>query len=100
MTQEVDAPSGIRDWSAAMRLRMPRPFVVDSLIALAVTGVAMLLGHVSRATQGRPEPYGRAHVLIALAHLPVTLRGRWPLGGDSGPASTSTCTERPASPAS
>jgi hypothetical protein len=62
-----------------VRLRTPRPFVVDPLIALAVTGVAMLVGHVSRAARGRPEPDGRAHVLIALAQLPVPLRGRWPL---------------------
>jgi signal transduction histidine kinase len=62
-----------------MRLRTPRPFVVDTLIALAMTGVAMLLGHVSRAAQGWPEPDGRAHVLIALAQLPVALRGRRPL---------------------
>lgn len=44
-----------------MRLRTPRPFVVDTLIALAMTAVAMLLGHVSRAAQGWPEPDGRAH---------------------------------------
>jgi hypothetical protein len=62
-----------------MRLRTPRPFVVDLLIALALNGVAVLLAHVSRAAQGWPEPDGRAHALIALAHLPLALRGRWPL---------------------
>jgi signal transduction histidine kinase len=68
-----------------MCLRTPRPFVVDrlvvdTLIALAMTGVSVLLVNVSRAAQGWPEPDARAHALIALSHLPVVLRGRWPLG--------------------
>jgi signal transduction histidine kinase len=62
-----------------MRLRTPRPIAVDTLIALAMTGVAVLLGNVALAAQGWPEPDGRAHALIALAHLPLALRVRWPL---------------------
>ena len=62
-----------------MRIPTPRPFVVDTLIALAMVWVAVLLGRESVA-QGWPELDARAVVLVALAHLPVALRGRWPLG--------------------
>lgn len=67
-----------------MRWRTARPYVVetavvDALMASALTGVAVLLVHVSRAAQAWPQPDGRAHVLIALAHVPVALRGRWPV---------------------
>ncbi|WP_460062370.1 sensor histidine kinase [Streptomyces sp. YKOK-I1] len=67
-----------------MRWRMFRPYadetaVVDALMAFALGGVAVLLAHVSRAAQTWPEPDGRAHALIALAHVPVALRGRWPV---------------------
>ncbi|MGW0768486.1 sensor histidine kinase [Streptomyces sp. NPDC002676] len=40
--------------------------------------VAVLLGRESRS-QGWPELDARAYVFVALAHLPVALRGRWPL---------------------
>ncbi|MEU4929387.1 sensor histidine kinase [Streptomyces yokosukanensis] len=56
----------------------PRPLVVDTLIAVAMAVVAVLLGQESRS-QGWPELDGRAYVLVALAHLPVALRGRRPL---------------------
>ncbi|MEV5357031.1 sensor histidine kinase [Streptomyces sp. NPDC052693] len=56
-----------------------RSYVVDSLIAVAMLGVAVLLGRES-AAQGRPELDARAYLLVALAHLPVALRGRWPVG--------------------
>jgi signal transduction histidine kinase len=62
-----------------MRLRTPRPLVVDTLIAVAMAVVAVLLGQESRS-QGWPELDTRAYVLVALAHLPVALRGRRPLG--------------------
>ncbi|MES9523953.1 sensor histidine kinase [Streptomyces capoamus] len=61
-----------------MRLRTPRPLVVDTLIAVAMAVVAVLLGGESRS-QGWPELDARAYVLIAFAHLPVALRGRHPL---------------------
>ncbi|MGW4564714.1 sensor histidine kinase [Streptomyces sp. NPDC004561] len=62
-----------------MRPRTPRPLVVDTLIAVAMAVVAVLLGQESRS-QGWPELGARAYVLVGLAHLPVALRGRWPLG--------------------
>ncbi|WP_129307305.1 sensor histidine kinase [Streptomyces sp. L2] len=61
-----------------MRLRTPRPLAVDTLIAVAMAVVAVLLSRESRS-QGWPELDARAYVLVALAHLPVALRGRWPL---------------------
>ncbi|MEU2062282.1 sensor histidine kinase [Streptomyces sp. NPDC013455] len=61
-----------------MRLRTPRPLVVDTLIAVAMVVVAVLLGRESRS-QGWPELDARAYVLVALAHLPVALRGRRPV---------------------
>ncbi|BCM68972.1 MULTISPECIES: sensor histidine kinase [Streptomyces] len=61
-----------------MRLRTPRPLVVDTLIAVAMTVVAALLGQESRS-QGWPELDVRAYLLVALAHLPVALRSRHPL---------------------
>ncbi|KOV67195.1 sensor histidine kinase [Streptomyces sp. MMG1121] len=56
----------------------PRPLVVDTLIAVAMAVVAVLLGQESRSW-GWPELDARAYVLVALAHLPVALRGRWPV---------------------
>ncbi|MEV6052721.1 hypothetical protein [Streptomyces sp. NPDC052107] len=47
--------------------------MVDTLIAVAMAVVAVLLGQESRS-QGRPELDARAYVLVALAHLPVALR--------------------------
>ncbi|MFF6993664.1 sensor histidine kinase [Streptomyces sp. NPDC008313] len=61
-----------------MRLRTPRPYVVDSLIAVAMVGVAVLMGADS-ARQGWPELDAGAYVLVVLAHLPVALRGRAPV---------------------
>ncbi|MEU3842408.1 sensor histidine kinase [Streptomyces sp. NPDC028635] len=63
-----------------MRLSMPVPrtYVVDPLIALGMLAVAVLLGRESVA-QGWPELDARALVLVALAHLPVALRGRRPV---------------------
>ncbi|WP_166663727.1 sensor histidine kinase [Streptomyces sp. NBC_00582] len=67
-----------------MRWRTVRPGVVespvvDTLMALALTGVSMLLAHVSRAARAWPETDGRAQVLIVLAHVPLALRGRSPV---------------------
>ncbi|MFI1763748.1 sensor histidine kinase [Streptomyces sp. NPDC020800] len=62
-----------------MHPRTPRPLVVDTLIAVAMAVVAVLLGRESRS-QGWPDLDTRAYVLVALAHLPVALRGRWPVG--------------------
>ncbi|WP_333763580.1 sensor histidine kinase [Streptomyces sp. IBSBF 2390] len=61
-----------------MRPRTPRPLVVDTLIAVAMAVVAVLLGQES-GSQGWPALDARAYVLVALAHLPVALRGRRPL---------------------
>lgn len=61
-----------------MRFRPPRPLAVDTLIALAQVCVAVLLGQES-AAQGWPELDTGAYALVVLAHLPVALRGRWPL---------------------
>ncbi|MEV5173416.1 sensor histidine kinase [Streptomyces flaveolus] len=61
-----------------MRLRTPRPLVVDALIAVAMAVVAVLVAQESRS-QGWPELDARAYALVALAHLPVALRGRHPV---------------------
>ncbi|GAA5027572.1 helix-turn-helix domain-containing protein [Streptomyces siamensis] len=61
-----------------MRFRPPRPFAVDTLIALAMVCVAVLLGQES-AKQGWPALDGPAYALVVLAHLPVAFRGRAPL---------------------
>ncbi|MEU3525377.1 sensor histidine kinase [Streptomyces sp. NPDC038707] len=61
-----------------MRPRTPRPLVVDALIASAMALVAVLLGRESRS-QGWPELDAPAYLLVALAHLPVALRGRHPV---------------------
>ncbi|MER6737946.1 sensor histidine kinase [Streptomyces puniciscabiei] len=61
-----------------MRPLTPRPLLVDTLIAVGMAVVAVLLGQESRS-QGWPELDARAYALVALAHLPVALRGRWPL---------------------
>ncbi|WP_189327581.1 sensor histidine kinase [Streptomyces flaveus] len=59
-------------------MRTPRPFVVDTLLALVVVCVAVRLGQQSVA-RGWPELDARAYVLLALAHLPLALRRRAPL---------------------
>ncbi|POX54285.1 two-component sensor histidine kinase [Streptomyces sp. Ru71] len=51
---------------------------MDPLIALGMLVVAVLLGRES-AAQGWPELDARAFLLVALAQLPVAVRGRWPL---------------------
>ncbi|MFI5678042.1 sensor histidine kinase [Streptomyces cellulosae] len=61
-----------------MRTRTPRPLVLDTLIALAMTWVAVRLGQVSVA-RGWPELDASAYVLLALAHLPVAFRSRVPM---------------------
>ncbi|MFI7503976.1 sensor histidine kinase [Streptomyces sp. NPDC049687] len=61
-----------------MRIRPPRPLVVDTLVALAMMLAAVRLGRQS-VTQGWPELDASAYVLLALAHLPVVLRRRAPL---------------------
>ncbi|WP_435806718.1 sensor histidine kinase [Streptomyces canus] len=61
-----------------MRMRTPRPVVVDSLIALAMAAAAVRLGQGS-VTQGWPEPDTTAYALLVLAQLPVALRRRAPL---------------------
>ncbi|QHC23409.1 sensor histidine kinase [Streptomyces sp. GS7] len=61
-----------------MRIRPSRVLVVDTLIALAETGVALLLGREA-AAQGWPALDLPAHVLAALANLPVALRSKAPL---------------------
>ena len=61
-----------------MHPRTLRPLAVDTLIAVAMAVVAVLLGQES-PSQGWPELDAPAYALIALAHLPVAVRGRWPL---------------------
>ncbi|MFE0172722.1 sensor histidine kinase [Streptomyces sp. NPDC059002] len=55
-----------------------RPLVVDALIAVALTTVAVLLGQES-VKQGWPELDARGYVWVALACLPVVFRSRAPL---------------------
>ncbi|CAM5263146.1 histidine kinase OS=Streptomyces alboniger OX=132473 GN=CP975_21555 PE=4 SV=1 [Streptomyces alboniger] len=55
-----------------------RPVVVDALIAVALTTVAVLLGQES-VRQGWPELDLLGHALVALVNLPAVLRGRAPL---------------------
>ncbi|MFE9559334.1 sensor histidine kinase [Streptomyces sp. NPDC006703] len=61
-----------------MRIRPSRPLVVDTLIALVETGVALLLGREA-AAQGWPALDLPAHVLVVMANLPVALRSRAPV---------------------
>ncbi|MET7599419.1 sensor histidine kinase [Streptomyces sp. NPDC004082] len=61
-----------------MRIRPSRPFAVDTLIAVAMVTVAVLLGGES-VRQGWPALDGPAYALVALAHLPTAFRGRAPL---------------------
>ncbi|MEU9447441.1 sensor histidine kinase [Streptomyces sp. NPDC048277] len=61
-----------------MRLRNPPPLAVDTLIACMTVVMAVLLGRES-PTQGWPMPDARAYALVGAAHLPVALRGRWPV---------------------
>ncbi|MFF1451950.1 sensor histidine kinase [Streptomyces sp. NPDC058274] len=61
-----------------MRIRPSRSFAVDTVIALAMVAVAVLLGGES-VRQGWPELDCPAYALVALAHLPVAFRSRAPL---------------------
>ncbi|QEV19745.1 sensor histidine kinase [Streptomyces alboniger] len=54
-----------------------RPLVVDALIAVALTAVAVLLGQES-AQQGWPELDAAGYALVALVNLPAVLRGKAP----------------------
>ncbi|MEU3949677.1 sensor histidine kinase [Streptomyces sp. NPDC029526] len=54
-----------------------RPLVVDSLIAAALTAVALLLGQEA-ARQGRQPFDTAAYALVLLAHLPLVFRVRAP----------------------
>ncbi|WP_181140671.1 sensor histidine kinase [Streptomyces sp. Ru62] len=73
-----------------MRPRTPRPLVVDTLIAVAMAVVAVLVAQESRS-QGWPELDARAYALVALAHLPVALRGRHPLAVFALVEAAATC---------
>ncbi|WP_369217307.1 sensor histidine kinase [Streptomyces flavofungini] len=55
-----------------------RPVVVDALIAIALTTVAVLLGQES-VRQGWPELDPVGYALVGLVNLPAVLRGRAPL---------------------
>ncbi|MEV7981930.1 sensor histidine kinase [Streptomyces sp. NPDC086519] len=61
-----------------MRPRNLPPLAVDTLIACMTVVTAVFLGRESPA-QGWPQLDARAYALIGLAHLPVALRGRWPV---------------------
>ncbi|NUP16256.1 MAG: sensor histidine kinase [Streptomyces sp.] len=54
-----------------------RPIAVDTLIASALTSVALLLGPEA-ARQGQRPLDTAAYVLVVLVHLPLVLRGRAP----------------------
>ncbi|MEW2283692.1 sensor histidine kinase [Streptomyces sp. NPDC047841] len=73
-----------------MRPRTPRPLVVDTLIAVAMAVVAVLVGQESQS-QGWLELDARAYALVALAHLPVALRGRRPLAVFAVVETAATC---------
>ncbi|MFE0258229.1 sensor histidine kinase [Streptomyces sp. NPDC059010] len=55
-----------------------RPITVDTLIASALTSVALLLGPEA-ARQGQRPLDMAAYVLVVLVHLPLVLRGRAPV---------------------
>jgi signal transduction histidine kinase len=54
-----------------------RPLAVDTLIAAALTSVAVLLGPEA-ARQGQNPLDATAYALVVLVHLPLVLRGRAP----------------------
>ncbi|MDQ0788721.1 signal transduction histidine kinase [Streptomyces sp. B3I8] len=76
-TRPRPAPPGAARARGARRV-LHAPYVVDSLTALAMAAVALLLGRES-AAQGWPELDARALPWIAWSQLPVALRGRAPL---------------------
>ncbi|MBM7169286.1 sensor histidine kinase [Streptomyces sp. G44] len=55
-----------------------RPLVVDALIAVALTTVAVLLGQES-VRQGWPRLDAAGYALVVLANAPAVLRGRAPV---------------------
>ncbi|MFJ8793494.1 sensor histidine kinase [Streptomyces sp. NPDC102462] len=55
-----------------------RPLAVDTLIAAALAGVAMLLGPEA-ARQGQNPLDATAYALVVLVHLPLVPRGRAPV---------------------
>ncbi|WP_399928537.1 sensor histidine kinase [Streptomyces kanamyceticus] len=55
-----------------------RPLVVDALIAVALTTVAVLLGQES-VRQGWPELDATGYALVVLANAPAVLRGKAPV---------------------
>jgi signal transduction histidine kinase len=55
-----------------------RTLTVDTLIAAALTGVALLLGPEA-ARQGQNPLDATAYALVVLVHLPLVLRGRAPV---------------------
>ncbi|MGA4850772.1 sensor histidine kinase [Streptomyces sp. G5(2025)] len=55
-----------------------RPLVVDALIAVALTTVAVLLGQES-VRQGWPELDASGYALVVLANAPAVLRGKAPV---------------------
>ncbi|WP_069886560.1 sensor histidine kinase [Streptomyces luteocolor] len=55
-----------------------RPLIVDVLIAVALTTVAVLLGEES-AAQGWPELDSLGYALVALVNVPVVARSKAPL---------------------
>ncbi|MDX2543744.1 sensor histidine kinase [Streptomyces sp. WI04-05B] len=55
-----------------------RPLAVDTLLAAALTGVAVLLGPEA-ARQGHNPLDATAYALVVLVHLPLVLRGRAPV---------------------
>ncbi|MFM9589497.1 sensor histidine kinase [Streptomyces scabiei] len=61
-----------------MRMPRSRPIVVDTLMALVMVCVAVLLGQESVA-QGWPELDVHAYPMLALVYLPLVLRSRAPL---------------------
>ncbi|TLS44623.1 sensor histidine kinase [Streptomyces montanus] len=64
--------------SAASRSSTRRGIAVDTLIAAALTSVALLLGPEA-ARQGQNPLDATAYTLVVLVHLPLVLRGRAPV---------------------
>ena len=72
--RKVDACPPTPLYAAAMRMR---PLAVDTLIAAALTGVALLLGPEAER-QGQNPLDTTAYALVILVHLPLVLRSRAP----------------------
>lgn len=67
-----------RHYAATMWIRPPRPSALDALIALALAGVALLLGQEA-ASQGQDPLDAAGYALVVLVHLPLTVRSRSPV---------------------